>query len=160
MTSWSDFLLPFFAYYGTLFVVPTLLSQLFNVDRARKARHDMDEHHHHQTMTGLLSRTTTSGLSYFAFKFALTYLLSQHAVEYTASPASRLAEFAKDAVETAANYSGFATHHHHNLLPSHLWNGNHYAAEVFRFVPASLGLAISGTGTVLALAETAVSRRK
>ncbi|KAK3821145.1 MAG: hypothetical protein J3Q66DRAFT_426109 [Benniella sp.] len=154
-TRWSDFLLPFFSYY-----VPTLLSQLFNVDRAHKIRHDVNDHHYHQTMTGLLSRTTTSGLSYFVFKFALTYLLSQHALEYTASPASRLAEFAKDAVGSAANYSGFATHHHHNLVPSHLWNGHYYAAEVFRFVPASLGLATSGTGTVLALAETVVSRRK
>jgi hypothetical protein len=42
MINRSDFLLPFFSYYGTLFVVPTLLSQLFNVDRARKLRHDVD----------------------------------------------------------------------------------------------------------------------
>ncbi|KAG0224331.1 hypothetical protein BGX31_008040 [Mortierella sp. GBA43] len=162
MTDWPNFLLPFFAYYGTLFVIPTLLSQLFNVDRARKMRHDTDEHHQYQTtMTGLLSRTTTSGLSYFVFKFAMTYCLSQYALEHPVSSASRLTELAKEAVETAASYSGFGDHHpHHPLVSSHLWNSSHFVSEVFRFVPASLGLAIAGSGTVLALAETVVSRRK
>ncbi|KAI8597287.1 hypothetical protein EDD21DRAFT_385840, partial [Dissophora ornata] len=156
-TNWPDFLLPFFSYYGTLFVLPTLLSQLFNVDRARKIRHDADEHHHHQsTMTGLLSRSTTSGLSYFVFKFALTYLLSQYALHHPVVSTSRLAELAKEAAETVASHTGFGGSHHPHYS---MWSGCKYVEEVFHFVPASLSLATSGAGTVLALAETVVSRR-
>ncbi|KAF8929242.1 hypothetical protein BGZ58_009084 [Dissophora ornata] len=157
-TNWPDFLLPFFSYYGTLFVLPTLLSQLFNVDRARKIRHDADEHHHHQsTMTGLLSRSTTSGLSYFVFKFALTYLLSQYALHHPVVSTSRLAELAKEAAETVASHTGFGGSHHPHYS---MWSGCKYVEEVFHFVPASLSLATSGAGTVLALAETVVSRRR
>ncbi|KAI7821027.1 hypothetical protein BC939DRAFT_456310 [Gamsiella multidivaricata] len=156
-TNWPNFLLPFFAYYGALFVIPTLLSQLFNVDRARKVRHDVDEHHHHKpSMTGLLSRTTTSGLSYFVFKFAMTYLLSQYTLHHPVSSVSKLTETAKEAAETVASYTGFAHNHHSH----HLWSDCEVVAEVFRFVPASLSLATSGVGTVLALAEAVVSKRK
>lgn len=136
---------PFFAFYGTLFLVPTLLSQLFNVDRS---------HRHHNrnegpggALTGLLSRKTTSGLSYFVFKFALTYLFNQ-----AASYPNRggLAGLAKEAAEAAVGH-----HAHH-----HLWQDCEYLAEVFRYVPASLSAATSGVGTILALAENVVSRRR
>ncbi|KAG0255883.1 hypothetical protein BG011_004876 [Mortierella polycephala] len=154
-TNWDTFLKPFFTYYGTLFVIPTLLSQLFNVDRARKLRHhEEDEHHHHQPhlTTGLLSRKTTSGLSYFVFKFALTYVLSQSTTPV--QTATGLAGLAKETVENMAGVHG---HHHHY---HHLWSGCKFLAEVFRYVPPSLGMATSGVGTVLALAESVVSRRR
>jgi len=137
---------PFFSYYGTLFVIPTLLSQLFNVDRASKQRPREDDHHHEPPVTGLLARKTTSGLSFFVFKFALTYFLSQSAIHVHS-----LGGMASLAKEAAASH-----HHHHHTL----WEGCKYLAEVFRYVPASLGLATSGTGTVLALAESIVSRRR
>ncbi|KAF9191010.1 hypothetical protein BGZ51_003420 [Haplosporangium sp. Z 767] len=155
-TNWDAFLKPFFAYYGTLFVIPTLLSQLFNVDRARKLRHhEEDEHHHHRPhlTTGLLSRKTTSGLSYFVFKFALTYVLSQ--TETPVHTATGLAGLAKETVENLAGVHGHHHHHYH-----HLWSGYKLLTEVFRYVPPSLGMATSGVGTVLALAESIVSRRR
>ncbi|KAG0299952.1 hypothetical protein BGZ98_009616, partial [Dissophora globulifera] len=156
-TNWTHFLLPFFAYYSALFVLPTLLSQLFNVDRARRLRADVDEHHHHQhTMTGLLARTTTSGLSYFVFKFALTYLLSQYALEHPVTSGTRLADFAKGAAETVANHTGFGGASSQNCLLT----ASQYVAEVFHYVPASLSLATSGVGSVLALAETTVVSKR
>ncbi|KAG0025236.1 hypothetical protein BGZ82_010135 [Podila clonocystis] len=138
------FLTPFFAFYGALFLVPTLLSQLFNVDKS---------HNHHDrhegpgsSLTGLLSRKTSSGLSYFVFKFALTYLLNQ-----AASHPNRggLAGLAKEAAEAVVGHYG------HN----HLWKGCEHLTEIFRYVPASLSAATSGVGTLLALAESVVSRR-
>ncbi|KAG0025757.1 hypothetical protein BGZ81_006864, partial [Podila clonocystis] len=129
-TNWADFLHPFFSYYGTLFVIPTLLSQLFNVDGSRSTRsHDSSEHHHHNTpSTGLLSgrKFTTSALSYFVFKFALTYFLGQS--------------------QGLGSLFGHVT-------GGGLWSGCKYISQIFRYVPQSLGLATSGVGTVLALAE-------
>ncbi|KAI1293344.1 hypothetical protein EDD11_008438 [Mortierella claussenii] len=160
LTNWPNFLLPFFSYYGALFVLPTLLSQLFNVDRTRKLRADSEDHRHPHVMTGVLSRTTTSGLSYFVFKFALTYLLSQYALHHVhhghhlGETTSRLAELAKDAAASA----GFGSAGDHGQY--HMLSACEFVAEVFRFVPASLNLATAGVGTVLALAETAVSRRR
>ncbi|KAF9966163.1 hypothetical protein BGZ70_003123 [Mortierella alpina] len=148
LANWDNFLRPFFSYYGTLFVIPTLLSQLFNVDRASKQRPREDDHHHEPPVTGLLARKTTSGLSFFVFKFALTYFLSQ-----SATHVHSLGGMASLAKEAAASHHH---HHHHHTL----WGGCKYLAEVFRYVPASLGLATSGTGTVLALAESIVSRRR
>ncbi|KAG0098392.1 hypothetical protein BGZ93_000234 [Podila epicladia] len=134
-TNWADFLHPFFSYYGTLFVIPTLLSQLFNVDRSRVSRsHDSSssEHLHSTHRTGLLSgrKFTTSGLSYFAFKFALTYFLGQS--------------------QGLGSLMG-------HLAGGGLWSGCKYISQVFRYVPQSLGLATSGVGTVLALAEIIVA---
>ncbi|KAF9323597.1 hypothetical protein BG006_001310 [Podila minutissima] len=133
-TNWPDFLHPFFSYYGTLFVIPTLLSQLFNVDRSRLSRsHESSSEHHHNTpRTGLLSgrKFTTSGLSYFVFKFALTYFLGQS--------------------QGLGSLMG-------HLAGGGLWSGCKYISQVFRYVPQSLGLATSGVGTILALAEIVVS---
>jgi len=103
-------------------------------------------------MTGLLSRKTTSGLSYFVFKFALTYFLSQTSVA-TYQGGTGLLGLAKEAAETVASHTGFGTHH-----PT-LLEGCKFLGEVFRYVPSSLGLATSGVGTILALAESIVSRR-
>ncbi|KAG0027408.1 hypothetical protein BGZ81_005638 [Podila clonocystis] len=132
MTNWKNFLWPFFVYYGTLFVLPTLLSQLFNVDVSRP--HHTRHHQDHgsgpstgttfnttHTMTGLLSPKTTSGLSYFVFKFAITYLLMPR--------------------NHSSHYSG-------------IWQG---CKALYEYVPATVGLAISGVGVVLALAESVVS---
>ncbi|KAG0031671.1 hypothetical protein BGZ81_000818 [Podila clonocystis] len=143
-SDWKAFLTPFFAFYGALFLVPTLLSQLFNVDKSYR-HHDRHEGPG-SSLTGLLSRRTTSGLSYFVFKFALTYLLNQ-----AASHPNRggLAGLAKEAAEAVVG------HHGHN----HLWKGCEHLTEVFRYVPASLSAATSGVGTLLALAESVVSRR-
>ncbi|KAF9429467.1 hypothetical protein BGZ76_001252 [Entomortierella beljakovae] len=146
LTNWPDFLLPFFSYYGSLFLIPTLLSQLFNVDKISKTRLGSGNS---RITTGILSRTTTSGLSYFVFKFAVTYVLSyyhQLHLDHSAAGSSHLANIAKGAAETV----GFGnTDHSCQCL-----------GEVFRFVPAVVGLAISGAGTVLALAETIVSKRR
>ncbi|KAG0346060.1 hypothetical protein BG004_002520 [Podila humilis] len=142
-TNWSTFLTPFFAFYGALFLLPTLLSQLFNVDRAYK-RHDRHVNSGDHHYTGLLARKTTSGLFYFVFKFALTYLISQ-AVSH--SHHGGLFGVAKGAAEAVAG-------HHH------LWQGCEHLAEIFRYVPASLSAATSGVGTILALAENVVDRRR
>ncbi|KAF9214720.1 hypothetical protein BGZ59_003136 [Podila verticillata] len=131
-TNWPDFLYPFFSYYGTLFVLPTLLSQLFNVDGSRFSRsHDSSEHHH-TPRTGLLSgrKFTTSGLSFFVFKFALTYFLGQS--------------------QGLGSLLGHVT-------GGGVWSGCKYISQIFRYVPQSLGLATSGAGTVLALAESIVA---
>ncbi|GJJ67959.1 hypothetical protein EMPS_00305 [Entomortierella parvispora] len=146
-TNWADFLKPFFSYYITLFVLPTLLSQLFNVDRSSASRSSK-----HSSVTGLLSRKTTSGLSYFVFKFALTYFLSQTSVASHHHESSGLLGLAKEAAETVASHTGFGSHH-----PT-LLEGCKFLGEVFRYVPPSLGLATSGAGTILALAESIVSR--
>ncbi|KAG0039797.1 Tetratricopeptide repeat protein 36 [Podila clonocystis] len=132
VTNWKNFLWPFFVYYGTLFVLPTLLSQLFNVDisRPQHTRHHRDHGSGPSTgttvntthaMTGLLSPKTTSGLSYFVFKFAITYLLMPR--------------------NHGSHYSG-------------IWQG---CKALYEYVPATVGLAISGVGVVLALAESVVS---
>ncbi|KAF9313023.1 hypothetical protein BG003_005687 [Podila horticola] len=144
-SDWKAFLTPFFAFYGVLFLVPTFLSQLFNVDRSH--RHNDRHEGPGGIPTGLLSRKTTSGLSYFVFKFALTYLLNQ-----AASHPSRggLASLAKEATEAIVGHHGY----------HHLWRGCEHLDEVFRYVPASLSAATSGVGTVLALAESVVSRRR
>ncbi|ORZ20147.1 hypothetical protein BCR41DRAFT_351359 [Lobosporangium transversale] len=162
LMNWPDFLLPFFCYYSSLFVLPTLLSQLFNVDVARKTDAELDASQY--AMTGLLSRSTTSGLSYFAFKFALTYCLSQYGLHHhhvhhqypAVNVTSRLTNLAKDAAETVAMYAGMGEQQNHYLF--HWMAVPQYAAEVFRFVPASLSLATSGVGTILALAEIVVKR--
>ncbi|KAG0210937.1 hypothetical protein BGX33_004598 [Mortierella sp. NVP41] len=150
LTNWPNFLKPFFAYYGALFAIPTLLSQLFNVDRSRS-------HSHQQSHpTGLLSRKTSSGLSYFVFKFALTYFLSQTlATNLCTANSAGLVGLAKEAVETAVNYSGFGVGHRPVLMKSCC-----LLPQVFRYVPESVSLATSGVGTVLALAETILSRRQ
>ncbi|CAO3566104.1 unnamed protein product [Mortierella alpina] len=109
--SWPDFLQPFFSYYTTLFLLPTLLSQLFNNHRAKS--------------------TNPSALSFFVFKFALTYFLSQ-----STGQRSLLGRTATD----------------HGL-----WAGCRYISDVFRYIPHSLGLATAGIGSVLSLAETIVS---
>ncbi|KAF9283010.1 hypothetical protein BGZ74_002038 [Mortierella antarctica] len=132
VTNWKTFLWPFFVYYGTLFVLPTLLSQLFNVDisRSQHSRHHRDHGSGPststtttttQTMTGLLSPKTTSGLSYFVFKFAITYLLMPR--------------------DHSSHYSG-------------IWQD---CKALYEYVPATVGLAISGVGVVLALAKSVVS---
>jgi hypothetical protein len=132
VTNWKDFLWPFILYYGTLFVLPTLLSQLFNVDtsRSQHTRHHRDHGSGPLTgtttttthaTTGLLSPKTTSGLSYFVFKFAITYLLMPR--------------------DHGSHYSG-------------IWQG---CKALYEYVPATVGLAISGVGVVLTLAESAVS---
>lgn len=105
-------------------------------------------------MTGLLSRKTTSGLSFFVFKFAMTYFLSQTSIaSHYHGANSGLLGLAKEAAETVVNHSGFGAHH-----PT-LLEGCKFLNEVFRYVPSSLGLATSGAGTVLALAESIVRRR-
>ncbi|KAF9964660.1 hypothetical protein BGZ70_006121 [Mortierella alpina] len=66
-TDWAGFLKPFFVFYGTLFLIPTILSQIVSMDRTRIRHADR----------GILSRRTTSGLSYFVLRFAMAYLLAQ-----------------------------------------------------------------------------------
>ncbi|CAO3570558.1 unnamed protein product [Mortierella alpina] len=66
-TDWAGFLRPFFVFYGTLFLIPTALSQIISMDRPQ-IRH---------ARRGILSRRTTSGLSYFVLRFAMAYLLAQ-----------------------------------------------------------------------------------
>ncbi|KAF9201817.1 hypothetical protein BGZ49_007981 [Haplosporangium sp. Z 27] len=146
LTNWPNFLLPFFSYYGSLFIIPTLLSQLFNVDMTRKIRTGTEGR---QVVTGILSKTTTSGLSYFVFKFAITYLLGYYVDlhhQHELSKTNQLTELAKGAIE-AVGFGGDA-------------DDCHFLSEVFRFVPAALSLSTSGAGAVLALAETVVSRRR
>ncbi|KAG9325196.1 hypothetical protein KVV02_002050 [Mortierella alpina] len=65
-TDWAGFLKPFFVFYGTLFLIPTVLSQIVSMDRPQ-FRHGY---------RGILS-TTTSSLSYFVLRFAIAYLLAQ-----------------------------------------------------------------------------------
>ncbi|KAF9924035.1 hypothetical protein BGZ67_009558 [Mortierella alpina] len=65
-TDWAGFLKPFFIFYGTLFLIPTVLSQIVSMDRPQ-FRHGY---------RGILS-TTTSSLSYFVLRFAIAYLLAQ-----------------------------------------------------------------------------------
>ncbi|KAF9097788.1 hypothetical protein BGX23_007884 [Mortierella sp. AD031] len=125
LTNWPNFLQPFFSYYGTFFLLPTLLSQLFNVDRAASSSSSKP------SLTGLLSKRTTSGLSYFVFKFALTYFLG-HSIGFRSLLGTALPAGAK------------------------IWSGCKYISDIFRYVPQSLGLATSGAGTVLALAESIV----
>ncbi|KAF9132918.1 hypothetical protein BG015_003646, partial [Linnemannia schmuckeri] len=125
LTNWPNFLQPFFSYYGTFFLLPTLLSQLFNVDTSRSSSSNK------QSLTGLLSKHTTSGLSYFVFKFALTYFLG-HSVGFKSLLGTPLPVGAK------------------------MWSGCKYISDIFRYVPHTLGLATSGAGTVLALAESIV----
>ncbi|KAG0273660.1 hypothetical protein BGZ95_010545 [Linnemannia exigua] len=126
LTNWPNFLQPFFSYYGTFFLIPTLLSQLFNVDRSRASSSASKS-----SLTGLLSKHTTSALSYFVFKFALTYFLG-HSIGL------------KSLLGTA--------------LPAgaRVWSGCKYISDIFRYVPQALGLATSGAGTVLSLAESIV----
>ncbi|KAF9148513.1 hypothetical protein BG015_009742 [Linnemannia schmuckeri] len=145
LTNWPNFLKPFFAYYGALFAIPTLLSQLFNVDRSRS-------HKHNQTQpSGLLSRKTTSGLSYFAFKFAMTYFLSQTLTANLRADNPSLVGLAKEAVETVVNHVS----HQPVLMKNYC-----ILPQVFRYIPESVSLSTSGVGTILALAETALSRRR
>ncbi|KAG0374838.1 hypothetical protein BGX24_009858 [Mortierella sp. AD032] len=150
LTNWPNFLKPFFAYYGALFAIPTLLSQLFNVDRSRSHKHEQNH------PSGLLSRKTTSGLSYFVFKFAMAYFLSQTlAANIRAANSASLVGLAKEAVETVVNHSGFGAGHQPVLMRNCCM-----LPQVFRYIPESVSLATSGVGTVLALAETALSRRR
>ncbi|KAF9901847.1 hypothetical protein EC991_005605 [Linnemannia zychae] len=150
LTNWPNFLKPFFAYYGALFVIPTLLSQLFNVDQSRSHKHEENY------PSGLLSRKTTSGLSFFVFKFAMAYFLSQTlAVNLRPANASGFVGLAKEAVDTVVNNSGFGTGHQPVLMKNCCM-----LPQVFRYIPESVSLATSGVGTVLALAETALSRRR
>ncbi|KAG0281241.1 hypothetical protein BGZ95_005611 [Linnemannia exigua] len=150
LTNWPNFLKPFFAYYGALFAIPTLLSQLYNVDRARSHKHEQ------QHPSGLLSRKTTSGLSYFVFKFAMAYFLSQTlSANLRAANSPSLVGLAKEAVETVVSHSGFGAGHQPVLLRNCCM-----LPQVFRYIPESVSLATSGVGTVLALAETALSRRR
>ncbi|KAF9969981.1 hypothetical protein BGZ73_007436 [Actinomortierella ambigua] len=179
LTNWNDFLRPFFVYYVTLFLLPTLLSQIFNVDRAARHHHkheDAKEDHHHRP-TGLFAKRTTSGLSFFVFKFALTYLLIHHHYNtglsvlsptalgnVAANGGAGWAKVAKDAAD-ALGGSGHGHHHHHHHHYLHhlphlsLKHACECLDEVFRYVPATFSLVTSGVGTVLALAETIVSRR-
>ncbi|KAF9188165.1 hypothetical protein BGZ51_000810 [Haplosporangium sp. Z 767] len=137
LTNWPEFLNPFFSYYGAFFVLPTLLSQLFNVDhKAALLSHRRNDRSRHGLATGLLAKgPTTSALSFFAFKFALTFFLSQSA---------GLMGLLGGAIGATSKSKG-------------LWSGCKYIAEVFRYIPCSLGLATSGAGTVLSLAESIVS---
>ncbi|KAG0051777.1 hypothetical protein BGZ83_003303 [Gryganskiella cystojenkinii] len=135
LTNWPHFLQPFFSYYGTLFLLPTLLSQLFNVDRAAHSSSSSDSASTSRGLTGLLAKKTTSGLSYFVFKFSLTYFLGHSAG-------------LRSILGSAPHGGGHGA--------KGLWSGCKYVAEVFRYVPPSLGLATSGAGTVLALAESIV----
>ncbi|KAF9278717.1 hypothetical protein BGZ88_000392 [Linnemannia elongata] len=128
LTNWPNFLQPFFSYYGTFFLLPTLLSQLFNVDTSRLSGSSSSNK---QSFTGLLSKHTTSGLSYFVFKFALTYFLG-HSIGFKSLLGTPLPAGAK------------------------MWSGCKYISDIFRYVPQSLGLATSGAGTILALAESIV----
>ncbi|KAK3834171.1 MAG: hypothetical protein JOS17DRAFT_738294 [Linnemannia elongata] len=128
LTNWPNFLQPFFSYYGTFFLLPTLLSQLFNVDTSRPSASTSSNK---QSLTGLLSKHTTSGLSYFVFKFALTYFLG-HSIGFKSLLGTALPAGAK------------------------MWSGCKYISDIFRYVPQALGLATSGAGTVLALAESIV----
>jgi len=136
MTNWPHFLQPFFSYYGTLFLLPTLLSQLFNVDRSSHSSTSSSSSSSDHHLTGLLAKRTTSGLSYFVFKFALTYFLGHSA-----------------GLRSVLGVGGPGV--------GGVWSGCKYISEIFRYVPQSLGLATSGAGTVLALAESIVqSARK
>lgn len=140
LTNWPHFLQPFFSYYGTLFLLPTLLSQLFNVDRAAHSSSDSSSPSSSSSsssrcLTGLLAKRTTSGLSFFVFKFALTYFLG-HSAGWRSVLGSTLSGGGHGA--------------------GGLWSGCKYISEIFRYVPQSLGLATSGAGTVLALAESIV----
>ncbi|KAF9133178.1 hypothetical protein BGW39_010391 [Mortierella sp. 14UC] len=128
LTNWPNFLQPFFSYYGTFFLIPSLLSQLFNVDRARSSSSSSSGK---ASLTGLLSKHTTSALSYFVFKFALTYFLG-HSIGLKSLLGTALPAGAK------------------------IWSGCKYISDIFRYVPQSLGLATSGAGTVLSLAESIV----
>ncbi|KAG9066862.1 hypothetical protein KI688_012774 [Linnemannia hyalina] len=128
LTNWPNFLQPFFSYYGTFFLLPTLLSQLFNVDTSRSSASSPSNK---QSLTGLLSKHTTSGLSYFVFKFALTYFLG-HSIGFKSLLGTALPAGAK------------------------MWSGCKYISDIFRYVPQTLGLATSGAGTILALAESIV----
>ncbi|KAF9142240.1 hypothetical protein BGX30_003103 [Mortierella sp. GBA39] len=128
ITNWPNFLQPFFSYYGTFFLLPTLLSQLFNVDASRSSASSSSNK---QSLTGLLSKHTTSGLSYFVFKFALTYFLG-HSIGLKSLLGTALPAGAK------------------------MWSGCKYISDIFRYVPQALGLATSGAGTILALAESIV----
>ncbi|KAG0282024.1 hypothetical protein BGZ96_000907 [Linnemannia gamsii] len=145
LTNWPNFLKPFFAYYGALFAIPTLLSQLFNVDRSRSHKNDQTQ------PSGLLSRKTTSGLSYFAFKFAMTYFLSQTLAANLRTANPGLVGLAKEAVENVASHVS-----NHPVLMKNCC----MLPQIFRYIPESVSLATSGVGTVLALAETALSRRR
>ncbi|KAG0253439.1 hypothetical protein BG011_006360, partial [Mortierella polycephala] len=106
---------------------------LFNVDhKAALSSHRRDDRPRQEPATGLLAKgLTTSALSFFVFKFALTFFLSQ-----SAGLMSLLGATGKS---------------------KGLWSGCKYIAEVFRYIPCSVGLATSGTGTVLSLAESIVS---
>ncbi|KAG0296880.1 hypothetical protein BGZ96_008235 [Linnemannia gamsii] len=77
------------------------------------------------------SKVSFSRLSYFVFKFALTYFLG-HSIGLKSLLGTALPAGAK------------------------IWSGCKYISDIFRYVPQSLGLAISGAGTVLALAESIV----
>lgn len=145
LTNWPNFLKPFFAYYGALFAIPTLLSQLFNVDRSRLHKHDQTQ------PSGLLSRKTTSGLSYFVFKFAITYFLSQTLAANLRAANPGLVGLAKEAVETVVSHVS-----HQPVLMKNCC----MLPQVFRYIPESVSLSTSGVGTILALAETALSRRR
>ncbi|KAF9157550.1 hypothetical protein DFQ26_008617 [Actinomortierella ambigua] len=191
LTNWNDFLRPFFAYYFALFLAPTLLSQIFNVDRAAARHHRKHEkedhavqqqqqhqqqhhHHHHQARpTGLLSKRTTSGLSFFVFKFALTHLLMHHfhaAAGSGVSPATAIGNVVAQAASAAAGgghgHIGQQLHHHLHHLGHHhhfpylsVQDFCQWLGEAFRHVPATVSLFTSGVGTVLALAEIIVTRR-
>ncbi|KAG0251149.1 hypothetical protein DFQ27_008966 [Actinomortierella ambigua] len=161
LTNWNDFLRPFFAYNSALFLAPTLLSLIFNVDRvaARQHRkHEKEDHdvqqqqqQHQARLTGLLSNRTTSGLSFFVFRFALTYLLMHH--------------FPAVTPEGGHGHISHQLHHHihhhghHHLPYLSVQEFCQWLGEAFRYVPATVSLAMSGTGTVLALAEIIVTRR-
>ncbi|KAF9088283.1 hypothetical protein BGX23_007526 [Mortierella sp. AD031] len=132
------------------FVWTTLLLELTGFLTSAYAQHSQSH------PTGLLSRKTSSGLSYFVFKFALTYFLSQTlATNLCTANSAGLVGLAKEAVETAVNYSGFGVGHRPVLMKSCC-----LLPQVFRYVPESVSLATSGVGTVLALAETILSRRQ
>ncbi|KAI7832825.1 hypothetical protein BC939DRAFT_509319 [Gamsiella multidivaricata] len=120
---WPDFLAPFFSYYTTFFLLPTMLSHLIHVGILTSRRHIR------------LPGGTTSALSFFAFKFAVTWFLGQSAGFRHLLGTSY--------VETGA-----------------LWTGCEYIADIFRYVPQSLGLATAGVGTILALAESIISSRR
>ncbi|KAF9545527.1 hypothetical protein EC957_010836 [Mortierella hygrophila] len=132
LINWPNFLQPFFSYYGTFFLLPTLLSQLFNVDASRSSASSSSNK---QSLTGLLSKHTTSALSYFVFKFALTYFLG-HSIGFKSLFGTALPAGAK------------------------MWSGCKYISDIFRYVPQTLGLATSGAGTILALAESIVQSNR
>ncbi|KAF9162052.1 hypothetical protein DFQ26_003904 [Actinomortierella ambigua] len=179
LTNWNDFLRPLFAYNSALFLAPTLLSLIFNVDRAaarRHRKHEKEDHdvqqqqqqqqqQHQARLTGLLSKRTTSGLSFFVFRFALTYLLMHHfpaaAAGSGVSPASAIgngvAQLASAAAGGGHGHISHQLHHHFPYLSVQAFC--QWLGEAFRYVPATVSLAMSGTGTVLALAEIIATRR-